>query len=521
MLCCVHLIVEMRISPAILTALKAGTHAPSTPLPIQVPAYDREDLKAGIVHVGMGNFHRGHMAAYMDDLFDKGEGLEFGIVGASLYSPRRRDALEPQGWLQCLVQRDGESAQCRVLGSMVDYLPVDPENGHPELQKMLLKPDIKIVSLTITEGGYFLDPASGKFDDKHPDMQHDAANFDTPKTVFGMILKAMKLRREAGVKPFTVLSCDNVMHNGDVVKEVLEGLAKMSDPDLASWMAEHVTCPNGMVDRIVPATTDTERKYLQDTFGVDDEFPVFCEPFTQWVIEDKFCNGRPALEKVGVQFVPDVSPYETMKLRILNGGHASLCYPAALLDVEFVHNAMEHPTIGKFLDCLEKTEMIPAVPPVPDTDLQEYWKIIAGRFSNPTLCDTIERNSNNGSDRQTKFIIPIIKDNLEAGRPVDGLAMVSAMWCRFCQGTTESGKKCGENDTLWERLNKLALDAPKNPQGWLDQSDIYGSIGKDPVFQEAFAKAVKMIDENGVEGALKEYIAQNAKAATVDAAAAA
>jgi mannitol 2-dehydrogenase len=176
----------------------------------------------------------------------------------------------------------------------------------------------------------------------------------------------------------------------------------------------------------------------------------------QWVLEDNFCNGRPPLEDVGVQFVPDVTPYETMKLRILNGGHASLCYPSALLDVEYVHNSMEHPTIGPFLDCLEKSEMIVAVPAVPNTDLAEYWETIKGRFSNPTLADTIARNSNDGSDRQTKFIIPIIADNLKAGRPVDGLAMVSAMWCRYCRGTTESGQKCGENDV---RTNVITMHA--------------------------------------------------------------
>lgn len=209
-----------------------------------------------------------------------------------------------------------------------------------------------------------------------------------------------------------------------------------------------------------------------------------------------------------------------MKLRILNGGHASLCYPSALLEVEYVHESMEHPTIGPFLDCLEHNEMIPSVPPVPDTDLPAYWDIIKSRFSNPTLGDTIERNSNNGSDRQTKFIIPILRDNLEAGRPIDGLAMVSAMWCRYCRGTTEKDTKCGENDPLWDRLNKLALEAPTNPQGWLDQSDIYGSVGQNPVFQDAFAKAVKAIDEKGVEGALQEYIEQNS-GKTAEAAAAA
>ena len=251
---------------------------------------------------------------------------------------------------------------------------------------------------------------------------------------------------------------------------------------------------------------------MKENFGYEDEMPVFCEPFTQWVLEDNFCNGRPPLEDVGVQFVPDVSPYETMKLRILNGGHASLCYPSALLDVEYVHDSMSHDAIAPFLDCLERMEMIPSVPPVPDTDLPGYWEIIKERFSNPTLCDTIVRNSNDGSDRQTKFIIPIIEDNLNAGRPVDGLAIVSAMWCRYCRGTTEAGNKCGENDTKWDRLHKLACEAPENPQGWLDQMDIYGLVGQNPIFQKAFADAVAAIDEKGVAGALNDYVAKNTAA---------
>lgn len=511
----------MRLSPAVLSALKAGTHVPPPKVPLDLPKYDQADLRPGIVHVGVGNFHRGHMAAYLDALFNEGKGMEYGIVGASLFGSTRRDALQPQGWLQTIGARDGTGTKGRILASMVDYLPVDPKNGHPELQKMLTNPDIKIVSLTITEGGYFIDPGSGKFNASHPDIQHDAANPESPKTVFGMIIKALKQRKEAGIAPFTILSCDNVMHNGDVVKSVVEGLAELTDPELAKWMTENVTYPNGMVDRIVPATTDAEREFVVENFGYEDAMPVFCEPFTQWVLEDNFCNGRPSLEDVGVQFVPDVSPYETMKLRILNGGHAALCYPSALLDVEYVHSSMEHPTIGPFLDCLEKFENIPSVPPVPDTDLQDYWETIKNRFSNPTLADTIARNSNDGSDRQTKFIIPIIEDNLKAGRSVDGLAIVSAMWCRYCRGNTESGKKCGENDALWDRLHKLACEAPQNPQGWLDQSDIYGAIGKNPVFQEAFYTAVKSIDEKGVEATLQDYVTKKSAAKAEDTAAAA
>lgn len=276
----------MRLSPAILPALKAATTG--APMKVDLPKYDPADLKPGIVHVGVGNFHRAHMAAYLDDLFNEGKGLEYGIIGASLFGSRRRDALQPQGWLQTMAARDGTSIKGRVLASMVDYLPVQVAEGHPELQNTLTNPDIKIVSMTITEGGYFLNPNSGKFDPTHPDIQHDAENPDSPKTVFGMILKALKTRRDAGVEPFTILSCDNVMHNGDVVKSVVQGLAEMSDPDLAAWMGEHVTCPNGMVDRIVPATTDAELDYVKENFGYEDEMPVFCEPFTQ--VSNSLCT---------------------------------------------------------------------------------------------------------------------------------------------------------------------------------------------------------------------------------------
>jgi mannitol 2-dehydrogenase len=271
----------MRLSPAILSSLKAGSHVPPTKVPLDLPKYEQSDLSAGIVHVGVGNFHRAHMAAYLDDLFNQGKGMDYGIVGASLFGSTRRDALQPQGWLQTLGARDGSGTKGRILASMMDYLPVQPAQGHPELQKMLVNPDIKIVSLTITEGGYFLDPGSGKFDPNHPDIQHDAANPDAPKTIFGMMLKALKQRKEAGIAPFTILSCDNVMHNGDVVQSVVQGLAQLSDPQLAEWLSENVTYPNGMVDRIVPATTDAEREAVSEFFGYEDAMPVFCEPFTQ------------------------------------------------------------------------------------------------------------------------------------------------------------------------------------------------------------------------------------------------
>jgi mannitol 2-dehydrogenase len=276
-------------------------------------------------------------------------------------------------------------------------------------------------------------------------------------------------------------------------------------------MEENVACPNSMVDRITPATTDEQRDFVLSNYGYKDASPVFCEPFRQWVLEDKFPAGRPNFDTLeNVKFVPDVMPYEFMKIRILNGGHASLCYPAALLGLKHVHDAMEHPTIGPFLDALERNEIIPTVPAVPDTDLEGYWKIIANRFSNPTLNDTIGRICFDGASRQPKFVIPVAKDNLQSGRSFDGLALVSAMWCRYCQGTTEAGETIAPNDPQWDRLNTIALEAKQNPKAWLDMRDVYGeAVGKSPAFLQSFTKALNKIQTDGAEAAMKEYIAKS------------
>jgi mannitol 2-dehydrogenase len=261
-----------------------------------------------------------------------------------------------------------------------------------------------------------------------------------------------------------------------------------------------------MVDRITPATSERERAHVRDTYGHECASPVFCEPYRQWVLEDNFPQGRPALERVGVQFVPDVAPYEKMKIRILNGGHASLCYPAALLGVKYVHEAMEHPVIASFLNALERTEIIPTVPSVPETSLTEYWKLIAKRFSNPTINDTILRICFDGSSRQPKFIIPVAADGLKEGRNVDGLALVSAMWCRYCQGKTEAGEIIEPNDPEWNRLHETALKAVEDPSYWLDMTDIYGELGQNPKFLESFSTALHTISREGVEAAMQKYI---------------
>lgn len=478
---------------------------------VSVPKFDRASIKPGIVHVGVGNFHRSHMAAYVNDMmltnFDVGK--NWGIIGCGTlhFDQAKRDLLEPQDWLQTLVERDSDSTNAQVLGCMTDFLPIDIQ----AIQKTLENPDIKIVSLTVTEGGYYL--KDGKFDLQNEHVKHDIAHPDDPKTIFGVLCKAARFRKQNDMPLFTVLSCDNIPHNGNVCQRAVISLAKAQDEHFANWMLDHVAFPNSMVDRITPATTDEQKKFIKDKFGYDDASPVFCEPYRQWVLEDTFsAAGRPPLDMLeNVKFVPDVMPYEFMKLRILNGGHASLCYPSALLDLEFVHESMEHTTISAFLDTLERHEIIPTVPPVPDTVLNDYWTTIANRFTNPTLSDKIARNCYDGLSRQPQFIVPTMQDNMKAGRSVDGMALVSAMWCRYCQGTTESGKEIPPNDPQWDRLHTLALQAKDDPKIWLQElSEVYGS-NVSPEFVSAFEKALFSIQTDGVEAAMKKYVAANNK----------
>ncbi|MEO3997293.1 mannitol dehydrogenase family protein [Mesorhizobium sp. CAU 1732] len=470
------------------------------------PSYSRDRLSAGIVHFGVGNFHRAHQAVYLDDLFNAGEDHDWAIVGAGVLDAERagRDSLATQDWLTTVVEQDAGHMVARVTGVMIDFLePGDTET----IVTRLADPAIRIVSLTITEGGYFIDPASGHFNPAHPAIAVDATNIAAPKTVFGLILAGLMRRRDASIAPFTVMSCDNIPGNGHVTQDAVAGLASLIDPDLSAWVRSDVAFPNGMVDRITPATTNRERTMLRDTFGVDDAWPVFCEPFRQWVLEDNFPSGRPALEKAGVTFVDDVAPWELMKIRILNGGHAAIAYPAALMDIHFVHEAMQEPLIAGFLAKLENEEIIPVVPPVPDTDLGEYFALIERRFSNPTIGDTIPRLCLDGSNRQPKFILPSAADRLKAGQSVTGLSLVSALWCRYCAGTSDSGREIPPNDASAARLKEAALKGKDDPNAFLALSDIFGDTGTSPVFAEHFARNLRSIWERGTRQTLEDYLA--------------
>ncbi|EIE51971.1 mannitol dehydrogenase domain-containing protein [Citreicella sp. 357] len=472
---------------------------------VALPAYDRKTLSHGIVHVGLGNFHRAHQAVYLDDLFARGLDHDWAITGAGVRAPdaRMRAALLAQDCLSTVIELSAEGQSPRVVGAMIDYVDIAETNG-PLIARMI-DAATRIVSLTVTEGGYFVDPATETFDPTHPDIVADGAAPDAPRTVFGAIVAALAARRGAGQTPFTVMSCDNIPGNGDVTRDAVIGTARLSDPALAEWIAANVAFPNSMVDRITPATGDRERA-LAASFGLSDPVPVTCEPFRQWVLQDSFTQGRPRLEEVGVTFTDNVHAYERMKIRILNGGHAIIAYAGALMGCDLADEAMSHPLVHAYFRKVEETEVLPQVHPVPEFTPEAYLELIDQRFSNPAVKDTLRRLCFDGSNRQPKFIVPAIADALKSDAPVDGLALESALWCRYCAGHFEDGTEIEPNDPDWDRLKNLATVARTRPQIWLEQPSVYGDLASNVRFAALFARWLTRLWEDGAQVTLDAYV---------------
>ena len=461
---------------------------------VAVPAYARGDLTGGIVHIGVGNFHRAHMAVYLDRLFATGRDHDWAIVGAGIksFDAAKRAALRDQDWLTTVVELDPEKLSAQVTGSMVDFCEVDGA----AIVARLADPAIRIVSLTITEGGYYVDAETGGFDAAHPEIVADAAAPDAPQTVFGLLIAGLKARRDAGVPPFTVLSCDNLPENGHVARAAVLGLAGLIDGDLRDWIDANVAFPGSMVDCITPATSAREIEMVRDRFGIEDAAPVACEPFRQWVMEDNFPEGRPRLEEVGVQFVPDVAPYETMKLRILNAGHAAIAYPGALLGHHFVHDDMADADIEHWLRALMTREVIPVLPPIPDTDYDAYLEMCVERFANPRVGDTVARLCLDGSNRQPKFVLPTIREALAQGRSIDLLAREVAFWATYC-----AAPETAIDDARAETLRMAAR--AEDPAAFLQISDVFGDLGRNETFRAAFVAQRDLIATQGVRAALR------------------
>ncbi|WGI22310.1 mannitol dehydrogenase family protein [Amylibacter sp. IMCC11727] len=473
-------------------------------LSIERPQYDREALTAGIVHIGIGNFHRAHQAWYLHRLMQAGAAHDWAIIGAGVrpYDAAMREKLLAQDCLTTLIELDPQAVSAEVVGSMIDYLPIEADNG-ALIQKMA-DPAIRIVAMTVTESGYYIDPVTKGFDGAHGDIRHDATHPDTPRTAFGAIVKALRLRRAEGHGAFTCLSCDNLQGNGDVLRQTVVCLARASDPDLADWIDANASFPNSMVDCIAPATGPKELALAAD-FGIKDTVVVTHESFRQWVIEDDFCAGRPDWDKVGATFSDDVHGFETMKIRILNAGHQVIANVGDILGLETIAECMAHPAILAFFGKVQRAEIAPTVHAVPGKTPAEYVDLIETRFSNPRIIDTTRRVAFDGSARHPGFVLPILRDQLAAGRSVEGLALVEALWARMCEGTRENGSVIAPNDPIWDDLQRAAVAAKDRPAAWLEQKNIYGDLAQAQPFADAFNRWLSVIWAYGCEDALAKY----------------
>lgn len=475
---------------------------PSLPPNLAVPQYDRRSIAPGIVHIGVGGFHRAHEAVYLDDLMAAGGAGEWGICGVGLRPADKamQDALVPQDCLYTVVARSAERNQARVVGSLMRYL-FAPEETEAVLNA-LATPETRIVSLTITEGGYNFNQATGEFNADNADIRHDLQNPARPVSVFGTLAEALDRRRRAGCAPFTVLSCDNVPQNGDMAQKTVLAFAALRDPALHEWVAANVAFPNSMVDRITPQTTEADREMVRDEFGIEDAWPVVCEPFRQWIIEDEFSNGRPPLEQVGAQFTSDVHPYEMMKLRLLNAGHSAMGYLGFLAGYPYIHEIMADDLFREYLRRLMDQEVTPLLAPVPGIDLAEYKATLLTRFANPTIKDQTTRICLDGSSKVPKFVLPSLHEALAAGRPATLLTLAVAGWFRYLRGEDEQGRPYAIDDPRAEELQALARQGTADPRPLLGLTDLFGDLGQSPAFVSQLTRFGEHLDSDGARATL-------------------
>jgi mannitol 2-dehydrogenase len=483
------------------------------PAALARPAYDRTRVGVGIVHLGVGGFHRAHQAMYLDRLMAEGQALDSGICGVGLLPADRRmqQVMHAQDGLYTLVVKHPDGRQAaRVIGSIVEYLyaPDDPA----AVIEALAAPGTRIVSLTVTEGGYNLRAGTGRFDDTDPQVLRDLAEGAVPTTTFGYLTEALRLRRSRGLGGFTVVSCDNIEGNGDVARQSLGAFVALKDPGLGDWIRSEVRFPNSMVDRITPATTDADRQDFLDRYGVADDWPVLCEPFSQWMLEDDFgtggsAGGRPPLENAGVNLVPHVRPYELMKLRLLNAGHQALAYLGYLAGYRLVHEASQDPAFAGFLRAYF-AEAMPTLEPVPGVDLDEYRQDLIARFSNPHISDTLARLATDGSDRIPKFLLPVITENLAAGRDVRRAAAVLAAWARYCEGVDFDGQPIEVRDHLADRLRVNALRQRSDPLAFVADRELFGDLVDSEPFRTAYLRTLDLLRARGARATV-EHLAEN------------
>ncbi|RCW84480.1 mannitol dehydrogenase family protein [Phyllobacterium bourgognense] len=465
---------------------------------VKQPGYDRSQVRIGIVHLGIGAFHRAHQAVYTDSVLASGDN-RWGILGVSLRSGDTREAIEPQDGLYTVASRDGGGDSFRVIGSVAKVL-VAPENPESVLAAMT-NPDVRIVSLTVTEKGYCYSPATASLDESHADIVHDLADPATPRSAIGFIVEALARRRANGTAPFTLLSCDNLPSNGETLKRVVTRFAELRDAGLGRYIGENIAFPSTMVDRIVPATTDADCTVTAQATGLFDAWPIMTEPFTQWVVEDHFPSGRPAWEKFGATFVDNVDAFELMKLRLLNGSHSTLAYLGYLAGHETVSDVMKAEGFSAFIEAMMDEEITPTLPPLPGFDLDAYKAQLRERFRNPALRHRTWQIAMDGSQKLPQRLLNTIRQRLEQKKPFDRLAFGVAGWMRYATGVDENGKLIDVRDPLADQFKqrttgKTSSDDLVNAYLGLDQifgKDLPGNLE----FRQSVVRALEKLLEDG------------------------
>jgi mannitol 2-dehydrogenase len=453
--------------------------SPSRDFPrVRVPSYDRAALRPGIVHIGVGGFHRSHQAVYLDRLAEAGISTGWGVLGVGVRSGGSRGDLLRQNCLYSVLERSPDGDRARVVGSLLDYLYVPQEPGRA--LAALTSSETKIVSLTVTGDGYGSEEPVPRF-----------------------LAEALRLRREAGVPPFTVLSCDNLPGNGATARQAVVAYARLRDEErFADWVETEVAFPATVVDRITPGTEAAHQEVLEREFGIHDRCPVVSEDFTQWIVEDDFCNERPPLEEVGVQFVPDVRPYELHKKRLLNGSHSAIGYLGHLSGHDRIDDALADPLLRGFVESL-MDEVAPLLPEVLGLDVDTYRATLLERFGNPRIGDRLQRLCGRGSTKMPAYLLPSLGEAVKEGLPHETLTLALAAWIRYLTGVDFASKEIDVQDARWDELKPLARAAAADPRPLLEVRDIFGELADDQAFVERLTKTVRLLDARGPAAAVE------------------
>ena len=496
-----------RLSPDTLSTL---------PEHVVRPSYDRSQLKAGIVHLGIGAFHRGHQAVVNEAAITASGDMRWGIVGVSLRSPDTRDALQPQSGLYTVsvldVDEEGAPAEhLQVIGCLLKVLVAG--DGIDAVLEQIAHPDTRIVSLTVTEKGYNREPATGALRVDDADIVHDLAHPDAPRSALGVIVRSLDLRRQRGLPPVTLLSCDNLPSNGDTLRGLVLALAERVDPALAAWISAQCSFPNAMVDRIVPRTTEVDRLRIAEDLGVDDAWPVVGESFLEWVVEDHFVAGRPDWQLGGARFVDSAEPFERLKLRFVNAPQSTLAYLGASAGIETNNKVIAHAPFRRFIDRMMREEIAPTLGTIPGVDLDGFRARLLKRVANPALPHRTQQVAMDGTQKIPQRLLGTIADRLRANQPITCLALAVAAWIHYLRGGDAGVAAYPINDPLAAELAQRMVDGDREAASLNNPSEaerrqiavftgytaLFGDLGREPRFIDAVARHTRTLRELGVD----------------------